>query len=165
MSNLSEIQKQIKAFNKALSRAEKKGVLKGDYYKKINDLIDIDRMTKSGYAMSGTKYLENMTYKDLMSYQADITAARETLDLASIVDEIDIEAAPDVKGALWQMFNKLADNSLLLDSDQVHDVEMGNVNIDYRKMLRQMNRYLNDPNYLLADFDAWWDKEKEKSLQ
>lgn len=165
MSNLSEIQKQIKAFNKALQRADKAGKIGGEYLRTINDLIDIDRMTKSGYAQAGTKYLENMTYKDLMSYQSDIKEARELLDLSTIVSDIDIDYAPDVKGALWEMFNKLEDAGLgAITSEQVHDVEMGNVPVNYRSMLKNMNRYLTDENYLIGDFNAWWDKQVEKGL-
>ena len=54
MPRLKAKQKQIKAFNKALSRAKQKGtvlsVLDG-----INELIDYERMTHKTYAKAGTK--------------------------------------------------------------------------------------------------------------
>ncbi len=163
MSNLSEIQKQIKAFNKALSRADKADSISNQYYEQIMDLIDYSRMTRSGFAKAGTKYLENMSYRDLMAYQSDIKAAKEIVELSVITSELDIEYAPDVKGALWGMYNKLEDEGIGIDSDQVRDVEKGA--FDYRKMLRMMNKLLNDPKYTHGDFAEEWQKEKDKALK
>ena len=165
MSNLTEIQKQIKAFNKALSRADKADAISGEYLRLINDLIDVDRMTSSGNAKAGTKYLENMTYKDLMSYQSDITAAREMLKIATITNELDMEFVKDKKDALWSLYNKLEDNGIKLDSDQVHDVETGEVNIEFKSVMRHMNKLLTTKNYGVSDFSEWWDKQKEKGLK
>lgn len=71
------VQNQIKAFNKAYSRAQKNDTLTADYYAAINDLIDYDRMTALSYAKSGTKYLEGMTVEELYAYSSDIKQAKE----------------------------------------------------------------------------------------
>ena len=52
-NDVKYVQLQIKAFNKALSRADKANILGGDTYATINDLIDYERMTRSGYAKAG----------------------------------------------------------------------------------------------------------------
>ena len=70
------VQKQIKAFNKALSRAKAKdsiiSVMDG-----INELIDYERMTHKMYAKAGKGYLESLSHEELLAYSADIEKAKE----------------------------------------------------------------------------------------
>lgn len=165
MNNIDQIQKQIKAFNKQLQRAEKGGKVGNFYGKNISDLIDMQRMTSGGYAKAGKKYLESMSYQELMAYHADIKAARDVLELSIVTTELDIDYAIDRKSALWQMYQKLEDAGLGFDSDQVHDVESGESPIGFREMMRMMDKYLKDPDYGLSDFQDEWDRKKESALR
>ena len=165
MSNISQIQKQIKAFNKQMQRAEKNDKIGNFYYKSISDLIDLDRMTSGGYAKAGTKYLESMSYKELMAYQSDIKKARELLDISVVTYDMDIEFAVDKKSALWQMYNKMEDAGLGFDSDDVHDVEEGTSPVGFKDMMRMMNKYLTDPDYGMKAYKEEWDKIEAKALK
>ena len=165
MNNVSEIQKQIKAFNKQMQRAEVNEKIGNFYYKAITDLIDMDRMTSGGYAKAGSKYLESMSYADLMAYQADIKAAKDLLEISITTYQMDIDFAIDKKSALWQMYQKLEDSGLGFDSDQVHAVAEGDEDIGFKDMMKMMNKYLTDPNYGLSDFNKEWDRRKANSLK
>ncbi len=61
--NRNQVQKQIRAFNKQLQRAEKAGKISDRTYEQIMNLIDPTqgRMTPGGYAKAGSKYLESMS--------------------------------------------------------------------------------------------------------
>lgn len=155
-NNVSQIQKQIKAFNKALSRADKAGLISDQYYAAISDLIDPERMTKKGYAMAGSKYLENLTPEELLSYSADIQQAKDLIDIEKIGDLIDFDTynVKDRKGLLWGVFNEMEARGLAFDSDQVQRAVNGEVPL--RNMVIQMNRYLTEQDYGLGDFNEWW---------
>lgn len=163
MNNVDYVQRQVKAFNKALSRAEKAGYISGEAFRSIYDLIDNDRMTISGYGKAGKKFLSEMTPEELLLYSADIQQANELLSVEKMLQELDIESAKDPKGLLWSMYNKLEDAGFAFDSTQVHAVELGDVNISYRSMIQQMNKYLNDPDYGLSDVDKWF--KEQSSLE
>lgn len=158
-NNVRMVQLQIKAFNKALSRADKADLLHGETYGVINDLIDWDRMTKSGYAKAGAKYLEKMTPDELLSYSADIQQARDLLKLEKTIQMVEIDSATDGKALLWKLYQKLQDAGLAFDSDQVHAVETQSVDITIREMALHMNRYLTDKDYGLSDFDGWFNEK------
>lgn len=158
-NNVRMVQLQIKAFNKALSRADKAELISGDTYGVISDLIDYDRMTKSGYAKAGTKYLEKMTPDELLSYSADIKQAKDLLELEKTIQMVKIDSASDPKALLWKMYQKLQDAGLAFDSDQVQAVLEGNVNISVRDMALKMNKYLIDKDYGLSDFDEWFNEK------
>ena len=158
MNSLTEIQKQIRSFNKAFQRAEKAGTLSGDFYAQITDLIDYDRMTQKGYAKAGKKYLESMSYKDLLTYTSDISQAKSLIDLSNLTIKLDIEGAKDYKSLLWKLYDQI-DEHKNFDSDYVYAVTEGEKKIDLRKLALEMFKYLNDPDYGLSDFDEWYDQQ------
>jgi len=157
-NNVRMVQLQIKAFNKALSRADKADLLQGETYGVISDLIDWDRMTKSGYAKAGAKYLEKMTPEELLSYSADIKQAKDLLELEKTIQMVEIDSA-DPKSLLWQMYQTLQDAGLAFDSDQIQAVLNGDVNIPVRDMALKMNKYLRKKDWGLSDFDEWFNEK------
>lgn len=159
MTNIEMTQLQIKAFNKALSRADKANLISDDIYAAISDLIDPERMTKSGYAMAGKKYLENMSSEELLAYSSDIQAAKDLMEISKLSNQIDISAAKDPKGLLWGLYQKLEDAGLGFDSDPVDDVIKGNVNISVKDLALKMNQYLTDENYGLSNFKEWFNSQ------
>ena len=153
------IQKQIKAFNKYMSRNLDN--ISDEVYEAIEDLIDLDRLTASGFARAGSKYLENMSHKDLLAYSSDIEEARMLLDFDMITDQLDINNAKDPKSALWRMADKLKDAGMPFDSDQVKLVaDEKSTNVKFKDMMLQMNKLLHNPDYGLSDFYEWWDRKE-----
>ena len=159
MNNAHFVQLQIKAFNRYMQRNQDK--ISDEVYEAISDLIDIDRMTASGYAKAGSKYLENMTPKELLAYSSDIEEARMLLDFDMITDQLDINNAKDPKSALWRMADKLRDAGMPFDSDQIKTVADGeSTNVRFKDMMLQMNKLLHNPDYGLSDFYEWWDNKE-----
>ena len=159
MNNAYFVQLQIKAFNRYMQRNQDK--ISDEVYEAITDLIDIDRMTASGYAKAGSKYLENMTPKELLAYSSDIEEARMLLDFDMITDQLDINNAKDPKSALWRMADKLRDAGMPFDSDQIKTVADGKAtNVRFKDMMVQMNKLLHNPDYGLSDFYEWWDDKE-----
>lgn len=159
MNNAHFVQLQIKAFNRYMQRNQDK--ISDEVYEAITDLIDIDRMTASGYAKAGSKYLENMTPKELLAYSSDIEEARMLLDFDMITDQLDINNAKDPKSALWRMADKLRDAGMPFDSDQIKTVADGEAtNVRFKDMMLQMNKLLHNPDYGLSDFYEWWDDKE-----
>jgi len=159
MNNAHFVQLQIKAFNRYMQRNQDK--ISDEVYEAITDLIDIDRMTASGYAKAGSKYLENMTPKELLAYSSDIEEARMLLDFDMITDKLDINNAKDPKSALWRMADKLRDAGMPFDSDQIKTVADGEAtNVRFKDMMLQMNKLLHNPDYGLSDFYEWWDDKE-----
>ena len=155
MNSLTEIQKQIRSFNKAFQRADAKGAIPSNFYAQITDLIDYDRMTMKGYAKAGKKYLESMSYKDLLAYVSDIKQAKGLVDLSNLTSKMDITGAKDYKSLLWKLYDQI-DVHKNFDSDYVYNVVNGEVNIDYKDFALKMWKYLNNPDYGLSDFDEWY---------
>lgn len=157
-NNVMMVQKQIKTFNKALSRAKTKGsltsVLDG-----INELIDYDRMTHKMYAKAGKKYLESLSPEELLSYSADIERAKELIDIGNTSYLLDIEGAKDPKALLWKLYDALDKAGLAFDSEQVHDVAEGKTNISWKDMAFQMQKYKTNENYGLSDVQKWYDSQ------
>lgn len=152
------VQKQIKAFNKALSRAKQKGtvlsVLDG-----INELIDYERMTHKTYAKAGTKYLESLEHEELLAYSADIERARELIDIGTYSSMLDIDGAKDPKALLWKLYDALDKAGLAFDSDQVKETVDGENGINWKDMAKQMVKYKNNENYGLSDVQKWYDSQ------
>jgi hypothetical protein len=159
MTNIEMTQLQIKAFNKALSRADKANLISDDIYAAISDLIDPERMTKSGYGKAGKKYLESMSTEDLLAYGSDIEAAKNLLEVSKLSNQLDISGAQDPKGLLWRMYQKLEDAGYAFDSDQVRMVTEGEVNVTMKEMALKMNKYLTDEDYGLSDFTEWFNSQ------
>lgn len=167
-NNVEMVQKQIKAFNKALSRSYKAGSITRQLDKVITDLIDVDRMTKSGYGKAGAKFLESLSTEELLAYSADIEQAKYLVDVSTFEFKIgfDVFAAKDPKSMLWKLFDNLMDRidaaGLAFDSDDVKDVIDGEVLINYKDLAIQMNKYLNEAKngYGLSDFKAWYESQK-----
>lgn len=158
-NNVKYIQKQIKAFNKYMSRNLDN--ISDEVYEAIEDLIDLDRVTASGFAKAGSKYLENMTPKELLAYSSDIEEARMLIDFDMVTDELDIDNAKDPKSALWRMADKLKDAGMPFDSDQVKMVADGETSgVRFKDMMLQMNKLLHNPDYGLSDFYEWWDRKE-----
>ena len=159
-NNVHKIQLQIKAFNKALSRADKKGLVSDDLYEVITDLISPEHMTKGGYGKAGEKYLSGLSPRDLMAYSSDIEAARDLLRLDKIMDEFDVEDTVDKKALLWSMYNELMDAGIGFDSEQVRQVVDGEVKVDYREMMAKMFKRKTDKNFGLSDLDEWFERQE-----
>lgn len=158
MNSISEIQRQIKSFNKAYKRAIEKGTLKGDFLATTVDLVDYERMTMQGYAKAGKTYLENLSYKDLLSYSDDIKQAKGIIELVNLSDRIDISGAKDWKSLLWKIYDRI-DVHKSLDSDQIYAVTEGISQIDYKKLALELIKYEKDPNYGQSDFDEWFNEQ------
>lgn len=158
MNSISEIQRQIKSFNKAYKRAIEKGTLKGDFLATTVDLVDYERMTMRGYAKAGKTYLENMSYKDLLSYSDDIKQAKGVIELVNLSSEIDIAGAKDWKSLLWKLYDRI-DIHKSLDSDQIFAVTEGVAQIDYKKLALELIKYESNPNYGQSDFDEWFSEQ------
>lgn len=157
-NNVKMVQTQIKAFNKALSRAKAKGSLT-DVLDNINDLIDYDRMTHKMFAKAGKGYLESLTPEELLAYSADVEYAKELIDVGNWAKKVDISGASDPVTFLWKMFDTLKAAGLAFYSEQVKAVEKGDVNISWREMAKVMFKYLHDPEFLLEDVDNWWKEQ------
>lgn len=157
--DVTNIQLQIKAFNKALSRADKAETLSDEVYAAIMDLIDPERMTKSGYGKTGKKYLESMTPEELLAYSSDIKDAKNLLELESLSFKLDLESSKDPAGLLWRMYQKLEDAGYAFDSEQVKSVLDGEANVSYKDFALHMNKYLHDEEYGLSDFNQWFNEQ------
>lgn len=159
MNNAHYVQLQIKAFNKYISRNMDK--ISDEVYEAITDLIDYERMTASGYAKAGIKYLESMTPRELLAYSADIENARLLVDFDMMTDQLEIDNAKDPASALWRMAEKLKNENIAYDSDQIYLVEKGAAsNIGFKDMMLQLNKLLNDPDYGLSDMSEWWNRKE-----
>ena len=155
-NNVQMVQKQIKAFNKALSRAKSKGSTK-DVLENINNLIDYDRMTHKMYAKAGKGYLESLSAEELLAYSSDIEAAKELIEVGNWASKLNLEGATDPMSFLWKMCDDLKAKGLPFDSDQIKAIQKGEVDVDWREMAKQMERYMTDPDYTLGDVQEWWD--------
>ena len=155
-NNVQMVQRQIKTFNKALSRAKKKGsidfVLDG-----INELIDYDRMTHKMFAKAGKNFLESLSPEELLAYSADIERAKELIKVGNTSYLLDLEGVNDPKALLWKLYDSLDKAGLAFDSDQVKDVAEGNTPISWKDMASQMQKYKTDENYGLSDVQKWYD--------
>ena len=159
MNNAHYVQLQIKAFNKYMSRNMDK--ISDEVYEAITDLIDYERMTASGYAKAGSKYLESMTPRELLAYSADIENARLLVDFDMMTDQLEIDNAKDPASALWRMAEKLKNENIAYDSDQIYLVEKGAAsNIGFKDMMLQLNKLFNDPDYGLSDITEWWNRKE-----
>lgn len=163
MNNVQMVQKQIKAFNKAWSRADSAKVLSMEYNDIISDLVGADRLTKGGYAKAGVKYLQSLSDYQLAALSADIQQARETIDVAKISDSVDIRDfdISDPKSAIWNMYNKLLDSGYQLDSNQVKSLADGDFQEDTIGVLKEMKKVLTNKNYGLADFSEYFNNLQE----
>ena len=155
-NNVEMVQKKIKAFNKAFSRAEKANIISSAYQAQIYDLIDTDRMTMSGYGKAGTKYLSSMSEEELMAYSADIERASQYIQIEKIQLKYEIDAI-DIESLLWKMYDETLDRGYPFDSDQVKDA--ADAEVDPIEMIIQMDKYISDKNYGAADFQSWWDSK------
>ena len=163
MNNVQMVKKQIKAFNKAWSRADSAKVLSMEYNDIISDLVGADRLTKGGYAKAGVKYLQSLSDYQLAALSADIQQAREAIDVAKISDSVDIREfdISDPKSAIWNMYNKLLDSGYQLDSNQVKSLADGDFQEDTIGVLKEMKKVLTNKNYGLADFSEYFNNLKE----
>lgn len=156
--NVSIIQKQIKAFNKALSRADKAGSISNEAYAQITDLIDWDRMTRGGYAKAGTKYLESLTPEELLAFSSDIKVAKSVIELEKLSSLYDLTYTKDAESILWSMYQKLEDLGMPFDSADyktIVDRQLSNESTQSMKqLLASLYKYANDPEYGLSDYLA-----------
>ena len=158
--NIATIQKQIKAFNKAFSRAEKADSLSDDIYAVVSDLIDYDRMTKGGYAMAGSKYLESLSPEELLSYSADIQQAKDLIEMEKVLNQfntdIDLSTMTDPAAALWKLKEDLEMAKYPFDYRYVQQVTSGEKNLSYSDLYKHMLRLLTDDKYNMSDFHKWY---------
>lgn len=157
--NIDKIQKQIRAFNKQYSRIEKAGQITSEGLALVTDLIDYDRMTISGFAKAGSKYLENMTEEELLAYSADIEDAYDIIRWDKEMSEFEL-SAKDPESLLWKLYNYLDDNGQPFDSDDVKDVIDGVYEIGFKEMASKMYRVLKDKEYGLSDFNEWFQSQR-----
>ena len=158
-NNLRQVQLQIKAFNKAWSRADSAKQLSMEYNETITSLVGQSRLTKGGYAKAGTKYLESLSDYELMALSGDIEAARNAIEVAKVttsmnIYDIDIE---DPKSAIWSMYNDLLNRGYQLDSAQVKSLADGDYDTPTVDVLKEMKKVLTQKNYGLSDFANWFD--------
>lgn len=166
MNNVQMVQKQIKAFNKAWSRADSAKVLSMEYNDIISDLVGADRLTKGRYAKAGVKYLQSLSDYQLAALSADIQQAMETIQVAKISNELNIEEydISDVKGAVWQMYNKLMTTyGTGLDSEQVKSLEKSITSGETSVVsgLKEMRKFVTQKNYGNANFKEYVDSLSE----
>lgn len=157
MNNMKLVQKQIRAFNKAWSRADNAKLMTSDYNEMLSDIIGAGRLTKAGYAKAGTKYLENMSDYELMALSADIESARNALETAKITSSLDIYDVKitDPKSAIWSTYNNLLDRGYDLDSDQVKTLASladENPKVKMVDVLKEMRKVLTKDDYGVSDF-------------
>jgi hypothetical protein len=159
VNNAQLVAKQIKAFNKAWSRADSAHQLTMEANEIINDLVGTDRMTKGGYAKAGEKYLQSLSDYDLAALSSDIQKAREALDIAKITSNMNLENViiDDPKSAIWSMYNELLDRGYQLDSNQVKSLADGDYDANTVDVLKEMNKVLTKKNYGIADFSEYFD--------
>lgn len=157
--NIQMVQRQVKAFNKAFSRVEKAGKISGEGLALVTDFIDYERMTMSGFAKAGKKYLENMTEEELLAYSADIEDAYDILKWDKEMLDFEV-SAKDPESLLWKMYNMLDDNGQPFDSDDVKDVIDGVYEVGYKEMAAKMYKLLKSKDYGLSDFNDWFQKQR-----
>lgn len=157
--NIEMVQKQIKSFNKAWSRAAKAGLITGGGLALVNDLVDYDRLTKSGFAKAGKKYLESMTAEQLLAYSADIEDAYDIIKWDKEMSEFEI-SAKDPESLLWKMYNELDAVGQPFDSDDVKDVIDGVYEVGYKEMASKMYKLLKNKDYGLSDFNDWFQSKR-----
>lgn len=157
--NVEMVQRQIKSFNKAFSRIEKAGKITGEGLALVTDFIDYERMTQSGYAKAGKRYLENMSEEELLAYSADIEDAYDILKWDKEMQEFEI-SAKDPESLLWKMYNLLDDLGQPFDSDDVKDVIDGAYEVGYKEMASKMYKLLKNKDYGLSDFNEWFQSKR-----
>ena len=157
--NVSMVQRQVKAFNKAFSRIEKAGKITGEGLALVTDFIDYERMTQSGYAKAGKKYLESMTEEELLAYSADIEDAYDIIKWDREMSAFEV-SAKDPESLLWKMYNMLDDNGQPFDSDDVKDVIDGVYDVGFKEMASKMYKLLKNKDYGLSDFNDWFQKQR-----
>lgn len=157
--NIEMVQRQIKSFNKAFSRIEKAGKITGEGLALVTDFIDYERMTQSGYAKAGIRYLENMSEEELLAYSADIEDAYDILKWDRQMQEFEI-SAKDPESLLWKMYNLLDDLGQPFDSDDVKDVIDGAYEVGYKEMASKMYKLLKNKDYGLSDFNEWFQSKR-----
>ena len=157
--NVSMVQRQVKAFNKAFSRIEKAGKITGEGLALVTDFIDYERMTQSGYAKAGKKYLESMTEEELLAYSADIEDAYDIIKWDREMSAFEV-STKDPESLLWKMYNMLDDNGQPFDSDDVKDVIDGVYDVGFKEMASKMYKLLKNKDYGLSDFNDWFQKQR-----
>lgn len=157
--NIKMVQRQIRSFNKAFSRIQSANQLSGQGLALVSDLMDYERMTKSGFAKAGTKYLENMTEEELLSYSADIEDAYDIIKWDKDMSEFELSAS-DPESLLWKMYNLLDLNEVNFDSDDVKDVIDGVYDVGYKEMASKMYKLLKDKEYGMSDFQSWFESKR-----
>ena len=157
--NIEMVQRQIKSFNKAYSRIEKAGKITGEGLALVGDFIDYDRMTASGFAKAGKKYLESMTEEELLAYSADIEDAYDIIRWDKEMSEFEI-SAKDPESLLWKMYNELDEIGQPFDSDDVKDVIDGVYEVGYKEMASKMYKLLKNKDYGLSDFNEWFQTKR-----
>lgn len=162
--NIVNVQKQIKAFNKALSRAESADSISDTVYAAVMDLIDYNRMTEGGYGKAGSKYLESLSPDELLSYSADIQQAKDLIEmekaLSQFDDDIDLASMIDPKAALWKLKEDLEDAAFPFSYQYVRDVVEGDKDISFGNLYRHMLKLKNDKDYSMSNFDEWYNSAK-----
>jgi hypothetical protein len=158
--NVVNVQKQIKAFNKALSRAESADSISDTVYAAVMDLIDYDRMTQGGYGKAGSKYLESLSPDELLSYSADIQQAKDLLEMEKVLNQFDtdIELAnmTDPKAALWKLKEDLEAEGFPFDYRYVQQVTSGEKDMGFSNLYKHMLKLYTDKEYNMSDFDEWY---------
>lgn len=161
--NVKMVQKQIRSFNKAYSRILNADKLSAEGLALTGDLIEWDRMTKSGFAKAGTKYLENMTEEELLTYSSDIQDAYDIVRWDREMQEFEL-SAKDPESLLWKMFDVIEEKRELdLNSNDIKDIINGVYEIGYKEVASKMYRVLKDESYGNSDFHEWLQKQKSLS--
>ena len=97
-----------------------------------------------------------------MAYSSDIEAAQDFILVEKIQLKYSIEAK-DVQTLLWKLHDEMLKHGYQLDSDQVREAHDGKVNPF--KMAIEMDKYISKKDYGAADFNDWWEAQREKGLK
>lgn len=165
--NRNQVQKQIRAFNKQMQRAEKAGKISDRTYEQIQNLIDPTqgRMTPGGYAKAGSKYLESMSDFELDLFSSDISDAKNLMESAIAYEKFFSEGI-DFEGKerdqiIWETFNFLEKQyGTALDSDQIKELadnEKKDVSTEavVNQMMNVARSTAKHP-YGMSDFADWF---------
>jgi hypothetical protein len=111
---LKNVQKAIRSFNLYYSNSLKKGI-EDSTSGIIDELIDVDRMSKKGYAKYSMKMLKGMSRQEIEEYMGDLTSAKHLLvAVTELPDFVEYAAGIALKGdreGLWYLYDKMRENA------------------------------------------------------
>ena len=112
-NELKAVQKAIKTFNLYYASAARTTELLDNTQGIMDELIDVNRMSKKGYAKYSMKMLKSMTRQEIEEYMGDIQNAKHLLVAVNkLPDFVEYASEIALKGdreALWSVWDKMQD--------------------------------------------------------